>query len=30
MEVTIFGLKLTINPIAFSIPLGERHWDVYW
>ncbi len=30
MEVTIFGLKLTINPIAFSIPLGEKHWDVYW
>lgn len=30
MEVTIFGLKLTINPIAFSIPLGEKHWDIYW
>lgn len=29
-DVTIFGIKLTINPIAFSIPLGERHWDVYW
>ena len=30
MEVTIFGLKLKLDPIAFSIPLGERHWDIYW
>ena len=30
MEVTIFGLKLTLNPVAFTIPLGSRHWDVYW
>ena len=30
MEVTIFGLKLTLNPIAFTIPLGSNHWDVYW
>ncbi len=30
MKVTIFGLNLTLNPIAFSIPLGSRHWDIYW
>jgi len=30
MEVTIFGLKLTLNRIAFTIPLGSKHWDVYW
>ncbi len=30
MEVTIFGLKMTLDPIAFTIPLGNRHWDIYW
>lgn len=30
MVVTIFGIKLTLNPIAFTIPLGKAHWDVYW
>jgi len=30
MEVTIFGIKLTLNRIAFTIPLGSKHWDVYW
>ena len=30
MDVTIFGIHLKINPVAFSIPLGNRHWDVYW
>lgn len=30
MEVIIFGIKLTLNPIAFTIPLGNRHWDIYW
>jgi len=30
MEVTIFGLHLTLNQIAFSINLGNFHWDVYW
>ena len=29
-NVTIFGIHLKINPIAFSIPLGENHWDIYW
>lgn len=29
-EVVIFGIKLTLSPIAFSIPLGSRHWDIYW
>lgn len=29
MEVVIFGIKLTLNPIAFTIPIGNG-WDVYW
>ena len=29
-EVVIFGIKLTLSPVAFSIPLGSRHWDIYW
>lgn len=29
-DVVIFGIKLTISPVAFSIPLGSRHWDIYW
>ncbi len=27
--VTIFGISLTLNPIAFTIPIGGG-WDVYW
>lgn len=29
-EVEIFGLQLTINPIAFTLPIGKNGWDVYW
>ncbi len=29
-DVVIFGIHLTINPVAFTIPLGKGHWDVYW
>lgn len=29
-EVVIFGIKLTLNPVAFSIPIGSGHWDIYW
>ena len=29
-EVVIFGIKITLSPVAFSIPLGSRHWDIYW
>lgn len=29
-NVTIFGIHLKLSPIAFSIPLGSRHWDIYW
>ncbi len=28
MDVTIFGIDLTLNPIAFSI--GNGVWDIYW
>lgn len=29
-DVVIFGLRLKLNPIAFTIPLGKNGWDVYW
>ena len=28
-DIVIFGIRLTINPIAFTIPIGNG-WDVYW
>ena len=30
IDVTIFGIDLTLKQIAFSIPLGNNHWDIYW
>ena len=29
-SVTIFGIHLKLSPIAFSIPIGSGHWDIYW
>lgn len=29
-DVVIFGIRLTLSPVAFTIPLGSRHWDIYW
>ena len=29
-NVTLFGLKFTLSPVAFTIPLGSKHWDIYW
>ncbi len=28
-SITIFGINLNINPIAFTIPIGNG-WDIYW
>ena len=28
-DVTIFGIHLTLNPIAFTLPFGGG-WDIYW
>lgn len=28
-DVTIFGIHLTLNPIAFTLPIGAG-WDIYW
>lgn len=28
-NVTIFGIHLTLKPIAFTIPIGNG-WDIYW
>lgn len=28
-DVTIFGIHLNLNPIAFTLPLGDG-WPVYW
>ena len=30
MEVTIFGLHITLNRVAFPIKIGSFHWDIYW
>ena len=30
IDVTIFGINLNLKPIAFTIPLGDKHWDIYW
>ena len=29
-DVTLFGINFNLNPIAFTIPIGENGWDVYW
>ena len=29
-NVTIFGIDITINPVAFTLPIGENGWKVYW
>lgn len=28
-NVTIFGINITLRPVAFSIPIGNG-WDIYW
>lgn len=28
-HVTIFGLELTLDPVAFTIPIGDG-WPIYW
>lgn len=28
-DVTIFGIHLKLNPIAFTLPIGNG-WDIYW
>lgn len=28
-DVTIFGIHLTLNPVAFTLPIGNG-WDIYW
>lgn len=29
-DVTIFGLKFSLNPIAFTLPIGENGWPIHW
>ncbi len=29
-DVTIFGINLTLDPIAFTLPIGKNGWDIYW
>lgn len=29
-DVILFGIHLKLSPVAFTIPLGSNHWDVYW
>ncbi len=28
-DVTIFGIDITLNPVAFTLPIGNG-WDIYW
>lgn len=28
--VSFFGLEFYIDPVAFTLPIGENGWDVYW
>ena len=30
IDVTIFGINLTVKPIAFTLSIGSFKWDVYW
>lgn len=30
IEVVIFGIKLTVKPIAFTLKLGSFEWNIYW
>lgn len=30
IEVLIFGIKLTVKPIAFTLNIGSFHWNIYW
>ena len=29
-HVYFFGFKFSLNPIAFTLPIGKNGWDVYW
>lgn len=29
-DVTIFGINITIKPIAFTLNFGSKTWNVYW
>lgn len=29
-NVTIFGIDLEINSVAFKLPIGENGWTIYW
>jgi phosphatidylglycerol:prolipoprotein diacylglycerol transferase len=29
-DVVIFGIHLTLNPVAFTLPIGANGWNIYW
>lgn len=29
-NVTLFGIDMVINPVAFTLPIGENGWTIYW
>lgn len=29
-DVVLFGLRFKLNPIAFTLPIGENGWNIYW
>ena len=29
-DVIIFGIHLTLKPVAFTLPIGANGWNIYW
>jgi len=29
-DVVLFGIRFRLNPIAFTLPIGENGWNIYW
>lgn len=29
-NVTLFGLELEVDRVAFTLPIGEKGWSIYW
>ncbi len=29
-DVVLFGIRFKLNPIAFTLPIGENGWNIYW
>lgn len=29
-DVVLFGMRFKLDPIAFTLPIGENGWNIYW